>query len=328
MRVPPLTASASAPNRDDINMDVAPATIDTNRLAGSTMNPTGHRPCAADNSSACEFVSLGSFDDKSGLVGEVSVAQCRHCGFGISLPPLRDVGFLYADRESQDFQPETKGLAHRIKGWFFRRQAAILIRQLGARPVSILDFGCGSGQFTRSLGDLAGPEHVTGSDFHEEPPEELSGRAYLSAAGRGNRKGTFDTVIAMHVLEHDDDAEALLGQIASMTRRGGTIVVEVPNIQCVWARVLGRNWDAWYLPYHRTHFSRPALRALMTRAGLEIVAERGICVPTMGRSLANMFGAPSNLFFLLAGAALHPLQWLGEKMTGEASAIRIIARRA
>jgi SAM-dependent methyltransferase len=327
MPVTPLSTSVSSPEYDGPDSDVASATIDTDRLAGPTMMHPGHRLCAAGSASACEFISLGSFDDKSGLVGEVSVAQCWRCGFGVSLPPLRDVGFLYADRESQDFQPETKGLSHRIKGWFFRRQAATLIRQIGGQPASILDFGCGSGQFTRGLGDLIGPEHVTGSDFHEKPPEELSGRAYLPAATRGNRKGTFDTVIAMHVLEHDDDAEALLEQIVSMARTGGTIVVEVPNIQCVWARILGRNWDAWYLPYHRTHFSRPALRALMTRAGLKIVAEQDVCVPTMGRSLANMFGAPSSLFFLLVGAALHPVQWLGEKMTCEASAIRIIARR-
>ena len=105
------------------------------------------------------------------------------------------------------------------------------------------------------------------------------------------------------------------------------MAIEVPNIQCVWARILGRHWDAWYVPYHRTHFSKLALRAVLVRAGLTIVTEREACVPTMGRSLANMFGGRNNLFFLLAGAALHPVQWLGEKMTGEASAIRIIARR-
>jgi SAM-dependent methyltransferase len=286
-----------------------------------------HRPCAANDGSACEFVSLGSFDDKSGLVGDVSVSQCKCCGLGISLPLLRDVGFLYADRESQDFQPDTQGLAHAIKDWFFRRQAAALVRQLGKPPASILDFGCGSGQFTRCLGDLVGPGRVTGSDFHDDPPEELRGRDYLPAAARGNHPGAFDAIIAMHVLEHDDDSEALLEQIVSMVRRGGTVVIEVPNIQCVWAHLLGRHWDAWYLPYHRTHFSRRALRTMMTRAGLTIVAERGACVPTMGRSLANIFGARNNLFFLLAGAALHPVQWLGEKITGEASAIRIIARR-
>lgn len=291
------------------------------------MTDADYRPCAANDGSACEFVSLGSFDDKSGLLGAVSVSQCQRCGFGISLPPLHDVGFLYADRESQDFQPETRGLAHGIKNWFFRRQAAALIRHLGGQPASILDFGCGSGQFTRCLGDLAGPQQVTGSDFHEQPPSELHGRKYLSAAMRVNHAEAYDTVIAMHVLEHDDDSEALLNQIVSMVRRGGLVAIEVPNIQCVWARILGRHWDAWYVPYHRTHFSKLALRAVLVRAGLTIVTEREACVPTMGRSLANMFGGRNNLFFLLAGAALHPVQWLGEKMTGEASAIRIIARR-
>lgn len=291
------------------------------------MTDTDRRPCASYDRSACEFVSLGSFDDKSGLVGHVSVAQCKHCGLGISLPPLRDVSFLYANRESQDFQPQTTGLSHRIKDWFFRRQAAVLIRQLGGPPGSILDFGCGSGQFTRCLGDLVGADRVTASDFHDEPPVELRGRNYLPAAMRKHYRGMFAAVIAMHVLEHDDDSESLLEQIVSMTHRGGMVVIEVPNVRCVWARILGRHWDAWYMPYHRTHFSRVALRAMMVRAGLTIIADRGACVPTMGRSLANIFRAKNNLFFLLVGAALQPIQWFGEKLTGEASAIRIIARR-
>jgi len=46
----------------------------------------------------------------------------------------------------------------------------------------------------------------------------------------------------------------------------------------------------------------------------------------MGRSLANCFGQKNNLFWLLAGVALHPIQWLGEKLSGQPSSIRVIAR--
>jgi SAM-dependent methyltransferase len=245
------------------------------------------------------------------------------------MPRLADVAFLYDGRESQDFQPDARrGLAHRIKDIAFARQATTLLRHAGIHPRRVLDFGCGSGQFTRCLGNLLNGASVVGSDFHSTPPPDLAGRPYLSFDRlREEGAGTFDLVLAMHVLEHDDDPAGLIDRIAAMVRPGGTILFEVPNIDCVWTQLLGQYWDAWYLPFHRSHFSRRGLRALVERADLEIVSEHSVCLPTMGRSLANLLRRRNNLIFLLAGIALHPVQWLLEKATDRPSAIRLIVRR-
>lgn len=283
-----------------------------------------HCPVAAD--AVCDYEPLGVFADKSGRVGEVSVLRCRWCGIGISMPRLADVAFLYEGRESQDFQPSTRGLAHWIKAHVFRRQARDLLRQIGGMPRRVLDFGCGSGQFTRCLSDELPDADVIGSDFHVDPPRDLVDRPYLSLERLDAEKGQFDLVLAMHVLEHDDDVRGLLARIVAMVQPGGTIVVEVPNIDCVWSKLIGASWDSWYLPFHRTHFSRLSLRAHLERQGLTVVDERAVCLPTMGRTLANVFGRQNNLAFLLAGIALHPLQWLGERLTRQPSALRIIAR--
>ena len=293
----------------------------------SRSNAPGRGPCAVAADDVCVFASLGAFEDKSGKVGVVEVLQCRHCRIGISTPPLPSVAFLYDDRESQDFQPGTSGVAWRIKQFAFRRQARQLLAQLPQAPGRVLDFGCGSGLFTRCLGDVLDAGSVTGSDFHAEAPAELAGRAYLSMDQLDAAAGQFDTVLAMHVLEHDDDAVGLLERIAWTVRPGGIIVLEVPNIDCVWARVFGRAWDAWYMPFHRTHFSRASLNGLVATGGLELLATHAASVPTIGRSLANLAGARNTLPFLLAGAALHPLQLAGEKLCGQPSALRVIVRK-
>lgn len=283
--------------------------------------------CPLAPEGGCEYETLGSFDDKSGKVGKVEVVRCRHCGIGITTPPLPDVAFLYEGRESQDFQPKTARLAHKIKEVAFRQQALRLLREIGTRPGRVLDFGCGSGLFTRCLDDVLAPGSVTGSDFHDDPPPDLAERSYAPMNSLTKLEGTFDLVLAMHVLEHDDDAAGLLERIARMARPGGYVVIEVPNIDCVWAALLGQAWDAWYVPFHRTHFSKPSLASLVRCGGLEIVRTIDICVPTMGRTLANALGAGNSLPFLLAGIALHPVQWIGEKLSKRPSALRIIARR-
>ena len=258
------------------------------------------------------------------MVGPIEVARCRHCGHGVSLPRLDDVSFLYAGRGTQDYQPDARGLSALIKAFAFRRQARKVVRQLPEPPATLLDFGCGSGQFTEVLGQELCAGAVFGSDFHDAPPAHLSGDHYLAMSELDGRR--FDAVIAMHVLEHDDQPERVLTKLKGLVKPGGALLVEVPNADCIWARLLGKKWDAWYVPYHRTHFTRRSLMHHLRANGLTVLAVGGETVPTMGRTLANCFGSSNNLFWLLCGIALHPLQWIGEKLSGEPSAIRVVAR--
>ena len=188
-------------------------------------------------------------------------------------------------------------------------------------------FGCGSGQFTSALGSLSPATEWTASDFFEDRPQELAGCAYVPNDRLEQRAEQFDLVVALHVLEHDDDTAALLARISSHAAPGGTVVVEVPNVECSWIAVFGRFWDGWYLPYHRHHFSRRSLVQTLERGGLEVLAVHGITAPTMGRSLANLLGARYNLFWLLLGIALHPLQIVGEAIGGQRTALRAVARK-
>jgi 2-polyprenyl-3-methyl-5-hydroxy-6-metoxy-1,4-benzoquinol methylase len=287
--------------------------------------PTADR-CAARPGEPCSFESIGAFPDASGKIGAVEVLRCSGCGHGITMPPLADVSFLYADRQTQDFQPDTTRIAAAIKDVAFAMQARKLLQQLDGTPNRVLDFGCGSGQFTRALAKQLPHARVTGSDFHSHPPAMLAGAAYVPIAGLDPVEGAFDLVIAMHVLEHSDDPRELLSRMARLARPGGTLVVEVPHVDCPWNRLLGQKWDPWYVPFHRVHFSRLSLRKCFDDAGLSVVAVHDITVPAMGRSIANLFGRRNGLSWLLAGMALHPVQWLMEKLSGEPSALRVIAR--
>lgn len=284
--------------------------------------------CAVHTGTDCELVSLGSFSDRSGVVGHIEVFQCVHCGHGITRPPLPDVAFLYCNRKSQDYQPDTKNiLSHTIKEFAFRIQARKLIRQIGKPGKEALDFGCGSGQFTRVLGKMLPDTQLTGSDFDQKPPAELSTHHYVPSDVISHLREKYDLVMAMHVLEHDDDIVGLLSKITASAKDGATVVIEVPNVECFWGKVLGRFWDAWYVPYHRHHFSKRSLVNLLENNGLDVVRVHGVTVPTMGRTMANMLGRRNNLFWLLIGIVLHPVQLIGEMLSGQPTALRVIAHK-
>jgi SAM-dependent methyltransferase len=284
--------------------------------------------CAARKGEPCQQISLGSFLDRSGMMPALEVRQCPDCGHATTLPPLADVRFLYGERESQDYQPDIRNsLSKRIKALAFRFQARKLLAQLPAVPRTALDFGCGSGQFTSAVSSLSAETLWTASDFFDDRPQELDGCDYVANHALDQRGEQFDLVMALHVLEHDDDSDTLLARISAFAKPGATVVIEVPNVECSWIRVFGRFWDGWYVPFHRHHFSRRSLVETLERGGLEVLAVHGITAPTMGRSMANLFGARNSLFWLLVGIALHPLQLAGELLGGQRTALRAVARK-
>lgn len=256
-----------------------------------------------------------------------SVYCCDTCGHGVTRPPIDDVAALYDGRESQDYQRRDQSIAERIKKWAFSRQARLLVKALPEAPHSAVDYGCGSGLFSMCVAaQLEKGAVMTALDFFPDPPRDMGRVRYRSFDNWTAADGRADTVFCFHALEHDNDPDDFMRRLSSLLQPHGILVIEVPNVKCLWARIFGRHWDNWYLPYHRVHYSPASLRALISRHGFEIIDESAICIPSMGRSLARMSGNSNTLFFLLIGMALHPLQWLGEVLTGRASAIRITAR--
>jgi SAM-dependent methyltransferase len=295
----------------------------------SSEDSTDRVRCVSDCCRECSVKPFLEFDDATGDREVRSIVRCHQCGTGFTQPPMPDVAALYADRTSRDFQPHTGRLARLIKRIAFRRDARRLVASIGQEPAVAIDFACGSGLFTQCLSEVLPPStRVVGADFHPNRPRELDTAEYLPFAELEQLAAGADLVLAMHVVEHDDSPAALLRRIARLARPGGHIIVEVPNIDCVWARIFRHGWDAWYLPYHRVHFSRAGLRRLVESCGLAVEREVDVSIPGMGRTLAHILGRRNTLPFILLSAALQPLQWSLERLSGHPSALRFVLRKA
>ena len=157
---------------------------------------------------------------------------------------------------------------------FDRRRLAFLARA-GARPPGrLLDIGAGRGRFV-------GQARAAGWDADGIEP---SLRGVEGARARGvelQRAGIEDAVVApgaldaaslWHVLEHLDEPGAALERIAGWLRPGGLLVVGVPNLASVQARIGATRWYHLDVPRHRTHFTVPGLHALLRGHGLEPIA--------------------------------------------------------
>jgi hypothetical protein len=70
------------------------------------------------------------------------------------------------------------------------------------------------------------------------------------------------------VLEHLDDPGAALTRVRGWLRPGGVVLVGVPNLASLQARLGGPRWYHLDLPRHRTHVTVGGVRTLLARRGL------------------------------------------------------------
>ena len=158
----------------------------------------------------------------------------------------------------------------------------------------VLDVGCGEGA---TGAELLRAGRATSVDGIELVPDvaDRARRHYrrvvvgdLGHVDRSALASDYDTMLCNDVLEHVPDPWSTLRDLADdHVRLGGSVVVSVPNVQCVevLAPLLrGRFEYADDGILDRTHlrfFTRTSARDLVRSAGLEIVAEGSVRI---GRS--------------------------------------------
>lgn len=103
-----------------------------------------------------------------------------------------------------------------------------LLRMVGPPPRSVLDIGCGRGEFAALLEERG--HRVTGIDFR--PPAVMPNEfieADLTAGLPLDAQRTFDVVVLGDVLEHMAEPEKLLADAREHVAPGGKLLVSLPN---------------------------------------------------------------------------------------------------
>ena len=198
-------------------------------------------------------------------VGEFKLWRCSTCHSAVTVgAPAPAAAYESSPR------PRLSGLARPVLARFDRARLELL----GPPRGTLLDIGAGRGRFVaaaRAAGWSA--EGVEPSGRGVEAAREVHG-VELERASLADVSGTYDAVSLWHVLEHLDDPDAAIAHAASLLAPGGVLVVGVPNLASVQARIGGARWFHLDLPRHRTHFTPAGLRALLERHGLVVEREQ------------------------------------------------------
>ena len=195
----------------------------------------------------------------------------------------------------------------------FDRQRLRLLARAVPPPARLLDVGAGRGRFAlaaqRAGYDALGVEPSLRGVQAAAAIGAPVKRATIEAAEI--EPGSTDLVSLWHVLEHLDDPGDAVQQIAGWLRPGGWVLVGVPNLASVQARVGAQRWYHLDVPRHRVHFTPPGLTALLQMHGFAVSATHHLLLEHnsfgMWQSVVNrVTDRPSYLYNVLKrNAPLH-----------------------
>ena len=217
---------------------------------------------------------------------EFSFVRCASCGV-VRLNPRPDVSELgriypadyYAYNLIDEADPQrAPKLTDRIKMLIYQRRVMALVKRLG-KPgqLRILDVGCADGRLLDwYAASRAGDRLEThGIEMNESAAAIARRRGHRVVTGRFEldrelERGTFDLILASHVVEHVDDPRAFAQRAADLLAPNGLFVLATPNWDSADARRFRGHWGGNHFPRHWTLYEERTMHGLAELIGLQV----------------------------------------------------------
>jgi SAM-dependent methyltransferase len=266
---------------------------------------------------------------------EFQLVRCRSCGL-LRLHPAPDEHTLVNSYAAGYLPHARPGLSGKAKGVLERRSVRLLQKYVG-HPRRVLDVGCATGDLLAAV-RAAGNRNVAGVEPGLEASQIARDRGLEVVTGdldsAGFDSGSFDTVLVSHTLEHVRDPVAFMLEVQRILAPGGCVLLWLPNVDSIEARLLGHYWIGFDAPRHLSTFSVGTLGRTLATTGFHLEEVRHEAVGLEWawgiRLLArdHLPGAEHALArlhpFLIV--ALSPLAMLGSRLR-KSGRIRVIARK-
>lgn len=219
------------------------------------------------------------FDTRFGIDRRLDARRCVDCGWAMSdpVPSAEELTELYKDH--YNFAGAKTGRYDDLRDKFFASPAYGLWTKIDS-DISfhtrrgrgrLLEIGCNEG---RNLGFYQRSGFTAeGQEINPAAVEVARSRGFTVHEGQIDAvrpDHTFDVVVLSQVLEHALDPVAMLKEAHRLLAPGGEVWVSCPNIESWSARLFGRYWINWHVPFHITHFDCQSLARTAERVGFTV----------------------------------------------------------
>ncbi len=146
------------------------------------------------------------------------------------------------------------------------------------KPLELLDFGCGSGEFVLAS-QKAGhqsvgyePDQMAAMKVKQKGARVLDKQDDLDAI----QDHSFDVITLWHALEHVHELGQCMKELRRLLSDTGLLVIAAPMVNSTDAEYYKRFWAAYDLPRHLYHFNPSSLLQLGRNFGFELIRRHAL----------------------------------------------------
>jgi len=159
---------------------------------------------------------------------------------------------------------------------FSLNQKLKLINSFCAEEKTLLDVGCGTGDFMETA------KNNNWTVFGIEPNIEARVIANIKTENKvfdvnkfsEFNESSFNVITLWHVLEHLPNLEEQLLILKKLLKPNGVLVVAVPNYKSYDAQYYKEFWAAYDVPRHLWHFNKESISNLFKMVSMEVIKIR------------------------------------------------------
>jgi 2-polyprenyl-3-methyl-5-hydroxy-6-metoxy-1,4-benzoquinol methylase len=232
-----------------------------------------------------EFLFSGH-DWTQNIKGDYSLYRCTECGlFFINPQPTeREIAEHYQSHKYYSFRGTVPAWKKMFYKTFYSKKANPFLElvffpllplprstkiMLGGR---FLDVGCGAGSFLALMKyfnmDCHGVEPGKFDEqFAKENNLKIKNCTLLEANFPDNY---FDVITLNHVFEHVSNPAETLRELHRILKPGGTLILAVPQSDCIAYKIFGRYWVQLDIPRHLFTFSKKTIKEYAKKTEFKI----------------------------------------------------------
>ena len=163
--------------------------------------------------------------------------------------------------------------AYHVVRKYSLNQKLKLINSYSNNEKTLLDFGCGTGDF------LEVAKKNSWKVFGIEP--NLEARAIANKKVENSvfdviklsefNDSSFDIITLWHVLEHVSNLEELVLKLKALLKPTGVLIIAVPNYKSYDALHYKEFWAAYDVPRHLWHFNKKSISNLFEKVSMKVI---------------------------------------------------------
>lgn len=222
-----------------------------------------------------EFKNYLVVTDNSVSKESFVIVECENCSFKFTnpRPDSESIGAYYESEEYVSHSNTKSGIinkAYHVVRSITTKQKVELINKCAPAKGTILDYGCGTGNFLAACKndgwDIRGIEpNKKAREIASNETEELVAADLADLEGE-----KFEVITLWHVLEHIHTLNETMAQLVDMLQDDGTLIVAVPNADSHDAQLYKENWAAYDVPRHLYHFTQATMKRFLKKHKMKL----------------------------------------------------------